>query len=438
MEKIKECGIYCYENIINKKRYIGQSVNLGQRKRHFGKKHRYSGSLFQNAVNKYGAENFQYSVLVYCKPEELNHYEQLYITQFKTDDRRYGYNCTSGGDSQYFRTEDTKKRMSKAWTKERREEISKKYSGKNNPNYGKSWSAKTRKRAKVSNKERERKKFFEQHGFDVSELGNKISEYVAAGKNVTKTDIKKHFHISDKRLNAICKEIDLKICSVVYGKNYVQKKPVVQCDMNNHNIILNIFPSLSEAIQITGMQSIKHCVYGKQSHGCGYYWRFANDDEKPFEKLNEEYLKPTSFYGKISTEAMARLKKVGSRKKPNLYKKVYCYGDNGLLIKVYESVVSTEMDGFHKRCVANCCAGKQKTVKNYVFSYKELTVVEVLQRFEKHIKKPVAMLTKNGEIIKKYESVSMAANDNGLLVSNISACCCGKTKTCGGYKWAFM
>lgn len=438
MEKIKNCGVYCYQNMINEKRYIGQSVNLKQRKRCFGKKFRYSGSYFQNAVNKYGAENFQYSVLVYCEPEELNHYEQFYIEKYKTNDRRYGYNRTTGGDSQFFRDEEWKESIRATWTEERRKKKSEMYKGNKNPNYGKRWKSKQKKHAQIVCKKRSNRKFFQINGFDISELGDKVSEYVAFNKEATKSDVKKHFHISDSRLKDICKEFGINIITEVYGNNFANKKPVVQCDIDNHDIILNIFPSLKEAMKITGMQSLKHCVYGKQSHGCGYYWRFANENEKPFEKLNEKYLKPTSLYNKISPEAMEKLRNIGKRKKPNLYKKVYCYNDEGILCKTYESAGEAEIDGFHKRSVCGCCTGKQRTYKNYVFSYKELTVDEVLQKFEKHVKKPVAMLTTDGEVIKIYESVTLAANDNGLHFANISACCYGKHKTCGGYKWAFI
>lgn len=314
----KQCGIYCYENIINKKKYIGQSVNLAQRKRCFGKKYRYSGDLFQNAINKYGAENFQYSVLVYCNPEELNHYEQLYISQFKTNDREYGYNCTSGGDSQYFRTEDTKKKISNAWSEERRKKQSESQSGEKNGNWGNKWNNEQKKRASNIRKKIAKETFFKLNGFDISELEDKISEYVSSKEKITKQEIINHFHISYTRLYSICKnnislksEIDKKSQMVID----TYKKVVVQCELDNHDIILNIFPSLSDAMRITKMQSIKHCLYGKQQHAYGYFWRYGKEGEEPLDKINEEYLKPTPLYGKLSKEGLKRLKKSKSTKK---------------------------------------------------------------------------------------------------------------------------
>ena len=41
----------------------------------------------------------------------------------------------------------------------------------------------------------------------------------------------------------------------------------------------------------------------------------------------------------------------------------------------------------------------------------------------------------NGKLVKKYFSLSEASRDTGCNVSNISACCHGRIKSLGGYKW---
>lgn len=448
MEPVKQCGIYCYQNLINNKKYIGQSVDLKNRRRAFSEKRVYSSQLFKRAVDKYGIENFQYSILTHCEKEELNYYEKFYIARLKTNDREYGYNLTSGGDSQYLRDEEWKKHMSESWDEKRRKEQSEKYSGEKNGNYGKRWNDELRKRVSLIVKERNKKTFFEKNGFDISELPNKIIEYVLSKDHVVlRQDIKKHFHISWTTLNKILKEnkIELalkrykKVDSGLAKKNETQKKPVVQCDLNNHEIILNIFPSLIEAQTIVGT-SVKHCVCGKQTHAYGYFWRYANDNEKPFDKINEEYLKPL-LYNKMSQIAMNKLKKIGSRKKPNLYKKIFCYDNAGLLYKTYKHSEEAENDGFNKHSIGQCCRNEILVHKNHVFSYEELTIDEVFEKFNKHkqgSKKRIAMLSINGDIIREYESITSAKKDTGLKVGGISNCCYGKSKTCGGYKWKFI
>lgn len=58
-------GIYKYQNKINKKVYIGQSINLKQRKMAhkssaFNEKAKDYNSQLHQAIRKYGLENFDY------------------------------------------------------------------------------------------------------------------------------------------------------------------------------------------------------------------------------------------------------------------------------------------------------------------------------------------------------------------------------------------
>ena len=50
-------------------------------------------------------------------------------------------------------------------------------------------------------------------------------------------------------------------------------------------------------------------------------------------------------------------------------------------------------------------------------------------------KKKVVQSTIGGEHIKTWDSMSDAARELGLKVSNISHCCSGRINTTGGYKW---
>lgn len=52
-------------------------------------------------------------------------------------------------------------------------------------------------------------------------------------------------------------------------------------------------------------------------------------------------------------------------------------------------------------------------------------------------RKKVYKLDLNCNFIKEYDSMQEAANDNNLFVSNISACCYKKNKSCGGFRWEF-
>lgn len=49
--------------------------------------------------------------------------------------------------------------------------------------------------------------------------------------------------------------------------------------------------------------------------------------------------------------------------------------------------------------------------------------------------KEVLCLNDSGEVVKEYFSLMDAARDTGSNVSNICACCHGRVKKVGGYKW---
>ena len=64
MAKEKICGIYCIENIINHKKYIGQSQNVFRRMynhKNLLRNNKHHNSYLQNSWNKYG-ENLSFFI----------------------------------------------------------------------------------------------------------------------------------------------------------------------------------------------------------------------------------------------------------------------------------------------------------------------------------------------------------------------------------------
>jgi group I intron endonuclease len=160
-------GIYCIENIISSKKYIGKASNI--RKRILEHKCRlrnnYHGNPYlQSSWNKYGEENFKFYVIEACEKNDiiLSQREVYYINKFDTF--RRGYNLTIGGegtsgrvatDSQKKKIGDANRgkpslRKGKNLSPDTILKISKSklghkgLKGKENPNFGKSPSYETR------------------------------------------------------------------------------------------------------------------------------------------------------------------------------------------------------------------------------------------------------------------------------------------------------
>jgi group I intron endonuclease len=173
------CGIYVITNKINNKEYYGKSVDVKNRM----KRSHHDCPVIVNAIKKYGEENFDRHVIIYCEEWELARLEIACIKIFHSHVSEGGYNVTYGGEgSKGFKH-----------TKESLEKMS----GKNNHNYGKSWGKEQRKKASIShiNMTDKTKRLISLNHFDNSGInhyrfGHKSektsSKYFGIRKNVSK------------------------------------------------------------------------------------------------------------------------------------------------------------------------------------------------------------------------------------------------------------
>lgn len=126
----KTCGIYCIENLINHKKYIGQSRNVEMRWRSHRSELRrniHGNDYLQKAWNKYGEDNFQFYILEECIVDIMNDRERYYIVLYDATNRGCGYNIESGGTINKILSDSTKRKISENHAD---------MSGKNNPMYG--------------------------------------------------------------------------------------------------------------------------------------------------------------------------------------------------------------------------------------------------------------------------------------------------------------
>ena len=98
--------IYCLTSPSGKK-YVGQCVKQLSSGKKWGYIQRWKDHIrdansknycrqLNNAINKYGSENFTIEVIKECNIYELNYYEEYYIKLYNTLSPN-GYNLTSGG-----------------------------------------------------------------------------------------------------------------------------------------------------------------------------------------------------------------------------------------------------------------------------------------------------------------------------------------------------
>ena len=111
---IKESGIYKILNIVTEDFYEGSAVCIGIRwRRHCYElcKNIHGNEHLQRAWNKYGEDNFEFSVLELCEKELLLVREQWY---FDNDHPAYNINPVAGSSLGTKRSDATRARMSEA------------------------------------------------------------------------------------------------------------------------------------------------------------------------------------------------------------------------------------------------------------------------------------------------------------------------------------
>ena len=91
-----DAGVYQIKCKINNKIYIGSSMRIKERwcrHKSYLRSGCHSNKVWQSDWDKYGEENFEFSVLERCPIEKLHAYEQKYLDELKPFlDTDKGYN----------------------------------------------------------------------------------------------------------------------------------------------------------------------------------------------------------------------------------------------------------------------------------------------------------------------------------------------------------
>jgi group I intron endonuclease len=178
-------GIYIIKNLETGHCYIGQSVNLKyrvRRHRQMLRDNKHENDYMQKHYNKYGGENFSFSILEPCILEKLDEREIHWINYYKTMNRSKGYNLESGGNNQKIVSD----------------EIKNKKRGRNNPMYGKKWNDTQRTQIPLANRANS-KKLTE---YDVIEIKTRINN------GTTRKQIAQEYNLHISTVSKITKGIN--------------------------------------------------------------------------------------------------------------------------------------------------------------------------------------------------------------------------------------
>ena len=240
-------GIYSITNLINGKRYIGQSTNIQQRwinhKAELRHNNHYNEHL-QHAWNKYGEDNFCFEILVLCDKDDLDEKERGMIAMWRTTNPEYGYNDDDGGKA------------------------------------GRHLGVRHRQKIGAQQKGKTRAPFSEEHRrrLSLSHLG-KIT--AMKGRHHTEESKQKlsESH-KGKKYKPQTEEHKQKISAALTGiKREYNMKAVAQIDIDTGEII-NTYPSIQDAtVAIYGRKktgSISDVCKGKRKTAGGYRWQYLD------------------------------------------------------------------------------------------------------------------------------------------------------------------
>jgi group I intron endonuclease len=322
-DKMKIYCAYMHVNKINGKKYVGITCQDVRDRWKNGSGYREGQSVFFNAIQKYGWENFEHVIVKEnLSFDEASKLEIDLIALHKTNcckykNPEYGYNMTDGGDGH------------KGWipTEENRKNMSNSHKGR---------------------------KLSEEHKL---KIGSSVKGRVLSDEHKQKiSQSNKNRFFSD--------ETKQKISNAKRGKPSPKKGIPMSSEQKR---------KLSE---IKKKENLSEDTIRKMRESA------SNKSEETRNKISqsakERYKDPTHvpFYGKHHTEE-TKQKLSNARKKP-----VLCLSIDGNIIYRFDSVAKAAKEtDISTGVILDCCKGRRESYKNMIFIYEsEYSVNNILDK----------------------------------------------------------
>lgn len=335
---------------------------------------------FQNAIKKYGWDNFEHEILFQgLSMEEACEKEIELIALYDSANPQKGYNGSLGGEAN-IPSEETRKKMSEI----AKERLKDKH---NHPFFGKHHT------------EESKKKMSEYQSNRSEETRQKISQSAKERYKNPENHPMYGKHISEEQIELL--------------RNGLIKKeslPVLQYDLNGN--FVNEYINSAEASKVVGVHksSIQKCCAGIQCTSAGFIWKYKNEN---YDYNDNHHI-------------------IECTQKP-----VCQFDADGNFLKEYRSVSeATRATG--ATSIGDCCHRRVKTSGGFIWRFKGDCddVVPVIPGRHR-LAKIVYQFDKQGNFVAEFSSGHEADRALGLQRGSVGQCCRGICKTAGGFKWRY-
>lgn len=197
-------------------------------------------------------------------------------------------------------------------------------------------------------------------------------------------------------------------------KDIMQKyaKTVIQYDLNGKYI--KAWPSITCAAKNMNLSkhSISNCCRGKSKSSAKSQWSFEEDFEN---KINKKMKSKPSPKGKA----------------------IFQYNINGEFIKEWNSAAEVERElGFDSSAIRKCCKGKLKIIGNC--QWKEVgSNKKIIKGIKRHKTVPVVQCDLDNNFIKKWDSITLAAQETNWSKSYVWSCCQKNKIMNSEFRWMY-